>query len=92
MNILNLQWVMTTSPKKGICNIQPENLNVKLMAKRLELAGNRGYTAQFKYNKVNSKAAGYSTMELVDYSVDEKSCYMRFQSSIGEVEILGEEQ
>lgn len=90
---MNCEWVMTSTPTKGVCCINTQ-ANIKLLAKRLQLAGNQNYVETFSFKRVNSPETVFTTLPVTDYEINESHCYIKFGKTnfgIGVVEILGME-
>lgn len=93
INLLNCEWVMASTPTKDVCYIATQ-ANIKLLAKRLQLAGNQNYVETFFFKRVNSPVES-TTLPVTDYEINESHCYIKFGEAnfgIGMVEILGMEQ
>lgn len=95
INLFNCNWVMTSTPTKGVCCINTQ-ANIKLLAKRLQLAGNQNYAETFSFKRVNSPKTEFTTLPVTDYDVNNKDyCYIKFGKEgfgIGAVEIMGMEE
>ena len=87
IDFLHCEWVMTTTPQKDICCINTQ-ANVRLLAKRLQLYGNRDFAETFTYKKVNNPQVMFTTLPVTDYEITEDSCYIKFEGDIGVVELL----
>lgn len=84
---MNCEWAMTTTPQKGICCIDTQ-ANVRLLAKRLQLYGNKDFVETFTYKKVNNPQVMFATLPVTDYEIKDNSCYIKFEGNIGIVELL----
>ena len=89
VNFMSMEWVMATTPNKNICCIDTQ-ANVKLLAKRLQLYGNRDFVETFTYKMVNNPTIQRITLPVTDYEIGENHCYIKFEGNIGIIEILGE--
>ena len=90
VNFMRMEWIMTTTPKKDICCINTQ-ANLKLLAKRLQLYGNRNFVEEFTYKRINSTQIMHTTLYVTDYEIGEHHCYIKLEGNIGVVEVLGEE-
>lgn len=88
---MSCEWVMTTTPKKDFCCITTA-ANVRILAKRLQLYGNRSFVETFTYKKINNPQVMFATLPVTDYEITEHSCYIKFEGIIGVVELLALEE